>query len=817
MSTAERNPAAPHGGLGVRVSEVVIDVDYAIIEHFSKHLYHSPNKAVEEMVSNAFDAFASRTYVYLPGRLTRDRVAVWDDGTSMDVPHLQEMWSIGRSAKRDRGRTVTAGDRTRKVIGKFGIGKLASYSVGNRITHLCRGGQRFLLLSVDYRELRSDLDDPGLGPGARSISPVLSLSEAEAFGLAASWFPQGCQAMADLWDADSWTLAVIDELSGAALSPNRLRWVLGNGMPVRPDFRVAVDDEPVAPGLADGATAVWDLGEPRVADSLANAWAEATAAGDVAGRWVAEDTSQPDWPAAGPGPVLRFPRLGAVRAEVRLFSRSLEDARRNGAGRGHGFFLLVRDRLVNPDDALLLLPSPSWATMYRLRVRLWADNLDDELLADRERLRSDTARSRELRTLQTGLYRAAFAELERQDNRRLLASRPASLLPTHSRELFRAPLNALLLRRDLLPETTFDVADPGVERHDLAASDPVAVVQAGHPGFRVNTAHPFFVALQKRLGRGRRAQEALRAFDLLAIAERLLEGFLYDEGIPDRRIEAVLRWRDQLLRALAVQYADSPEEVVREVLSASYAGAARFENALAALFASMGFVATRSGRSGTDDVLVLGPTGTTSTRFTIEAKGSHKALANDDAEIAGAAAHRDAAGATHAIVVARAFAGFQRGDAEQAAVLGECRSVGGVSIATVQTLVELHEAVRRFSYPLNLILPVLAVVEPPDVKRRRVVELAAPVDHFDYRELLEDIWRRQQEEAEDNVVAYRSVWQSRPEWRRGMSFEEFTAKLIALEVMSRGLIRLSTDTREVELVQAPVIIADKIQRGLRAA
>jgi len=817
MPTAEPNSTAPSGGLGVRVSDVVIDVDYAIIEHFSKHLYHSPNKAVEEMVSNAFDAFASRTYVYLPGRLTRDRVAVWDDGTSMDVAHLQEMWSIGRSTKRDRDRTAAAGGSTRKLIGKFGIGKLASYSVGDRITHLCRGGSRFLLLSVDYRELRSDLDDRGPGSAARSVNPVLSLSEAEAAGLAASWFPRGCRALTELWDTGSWTLAVIDELSGAALSPKRLRWVLGNGMPVRPDFRVEVDDEPVVARTPRGATAVWDLGEPRVAESLANAWTEAAAAGEVAGSWQVEDAPRPDWPASGPGPVLRFPRLGAVRAELRLFPRSLEDARGTGAGRAHGFFLLVRDRLVNPDDPLLLLPSPSWATLYRLQVRIWADNLDDELLADRERLRSDTARSRELRTLQAGLYRAAFAELERQDNRRLLAARPASLLPAHSRELFRAPLNALLLRRDLLPDAAFDLTDPGVERQDLAASDPVAVVRAGDPGFRVNTAHPFFVALQKRLGRGQRAQEALRAFDLLAVGERLLEGFLYDEGIADRRIDAVLRWRDQLLRALAVQYADSPEEVVREVLSASYAGAARFENALADLFASMGFVATRSGRSGTDDVLVLGPTGTTSTRFTIEAKGSHRAVANDGAEIAGAAAHRDAAGATHAIVVARSFAGFQRGQAHRAAVLAECRSVGGVSVATVQTLVELHDAVRRFSYPLNLILPVLAVVEPPEDKRRRVAELAQPVDHFDYRELLEDIWRRQQEEAQDNVVAYRSVWQSRPEWRREMSFEEFTAKLIALEVMSRGLIRLSTDTREIELVQAPVIIADKIQRGLRAA
>lgn len=42
--------------------DVVVEVDYAIIRHFSEHLYGSPNKAVEELVSNSYDALARQCH-----------------------------------------------------------------------------------------------------------------------------------------------------------------------------------------------------------------------------------------------------------------------------------------------------------------------------------------------------------------------------------------------------------------------------------------------------------------------------------------------------------------------------------------------------------------------------------------------------------------------------------------------------------------------------------------------------------------------------------------------------------------------------------
>lgn len=124
---------------GAAVDNVVVEIDYAIIDHFSSHIYASPNKAVEELVAHGFDAFAASVFVYVPGRFADDRLVVWGDGDSMGVEDLKRLWWIARSPKADGERRETEGASTRLIIGKFGIGKLASYAVGHRITHLAGG------------------------------------------------------------------------------------------------------------------------------------------------------------------------------------------------------------------------------------------------------------------------------------------------------------------------------------------------------------------------------------------------------------------------------------------------------------------------------------------------------------------------------------------------------------------------------------------------------------------------------------------------------------------------------------------------------
>lgn len=800
------NPISPKpDDLGKELPDKVgIHIDYAIIQHFSQHLYGSPNKAIEELLANGYDAFATEVFVYVRGDAVVDRVAVWDDGESMDEKGLHRLWWIARSPKDDGSDRIEKreGRAPRALIGKFGIGKLASYAVGTRITHLCKQGGRFLRVTVDYTAI------PQITEEKASVlyeAPILELTEDEAAAYVDSVFAATPQAKTSLWDQDRWTLAVIDNLrEDVTLYEGRLTWVIGNGMPYRPDFHVHVNDRPVEPKLAAGAFQEWTFKDERVRDQLLSEWADAVEEGleHVEGNITYEDD------------VAVFPALGPVKATIRLFDESLLSQRGSDIPRSFGFFVMVRDRLLNPEDAELYLHPPSYGTFYRSQYVIHADGLDAVLLADRERLYTNSPKTAELELLQSALYHASRTALQQRDESVSAARRSAALLPVQSHEHFREPLSALLLRH---PDAVhMDLGQAEITRKPLGEAEPMAVVDEEEGGFKVNSSHPLFAAIANKMGGGEKAREALRAFDLIAVGETLLEGKLIDLGLSEDLVDAVMDWRDGLFRLIAGRYDVADEAVIEETRSASYLGDKPFERALQRLMQRMGFVATHAGASGVKDVLVVAPIGQKEYRFTLEAKGKAEgAVSNDDAEIAQAAGHLDEANAEFAVVVAREFVGFARDGGAEPAILRDCRATDGkVFIATVDVLAELYKAISAFAYPLDVVKHVLTVVESPSDKLKRVRELSHPTEDFDFRGVLQAIWDYQKTQGSGDIVPYRAVWQSNPKWRTKLEINDFTAKLVAMETLARGLLRVSPSRLEVSMFQSPEIVADQIARSV---
>ena len=817
--------------VGQKAGEVVIAIDYAIIQHFSQHLYGSPNKAIEELVANGYDALARRVDVWVPGPEVADCVLVWDDGKSMDASGLKQLWEIARSPKSkvpNRRVTGTVGGNqiTRDMIGKFGIGKLASYAVGDEITHFCRrGGEEHLVVTVDYPTVL----DEDRKAGEEYKADVLRLTADEMAAQVRSLFSHPPASLDALLARPTWTLARIGRLrEGVDLKPGRLRWVIGNGMPLQPDFTVVVNSAEVESKLAAAAKQTWNLGDLELCRAVAAAWQDAVQKNKADGTLLIGPSMSgalPPAPKSGdttvwvqtseeiPDRTIRYPHLGDVEATVRLYESSLLAKEGEDRPRTHGFFVMVRGRLINSEDDKLFLNDPSFTTFYRTQFQIKADRLDSELLADRERIRTTTPAAAELTQLQVGLNRAARGYFDRLDDAIATNANPVSLLPLDSRELFRQPLTALLLAKDELTADGADFRTPAVTRGNYTEQRPLSDVDAKNGRFVVNEDHPLFQAVRKQAPGGAAGQRFFRIFDVFAVAERLMEGHLYDIGTPPETVEAIIGWRDQLLRALANRYSLAGEEVLAEVQQASYKGDKAFEKALAKLFNLMGFTATRDGASGKKDILTIAPVGPEHYSFVVEAKGSQKAIANDDADISSAAAHRDAAGADHAIVVAREFAGFAKDNPDGPAVLKECTSTGEVSIVTLDVLADLYQAVQQFSYPLSVILPVLREVEPPAAKKQRVAALADPLDKFDYRGTLDAIWAQQHEKAKGDVVAWRPLWQE----KRIGTAEQFASRLIALEHLSGGLVKVNTTNETVVLVQSPDQITQRITNAVSGA
>jgi len=77
--------------LGKEKSDIEVRISYRIIQLFSEGLYSSPNKAIEELVSNSFDAGANNVHIVLASDLSADdaSITVIDDGAGMDEKGLQ--------------------------------------------------------------------------------------------------------------------------------------------------------------------------------------------------------------------------------------------------------------------------------------------------------------------------------------------------------------------------------------------------------------------------------------------------------------------------------------------------------------------------------------------------------------------------------------------------------------------------------------------------------------------------------------------------------------------------------------------------------
>ena len=789
------------------VDEVVLQVDYQIIEHFSERLYDSPNKAVEELVANSFDAFATEARVFTPGPYTANRVIAWDNGESMDVEGLKQLWLIAKSPKLNGDRIEEREGKTRKIIGKFGIGKLASYSVGEIISHVCRHGEEFYLVSIDYGQIYGTEGKSPISYSSPMSAPIVQLDQEYITELMKNLFDTPPPSIDMMLDSKSWTFAVIEKLKVKDLSSRRLMWVLGNGMPLRPDFSIKVNESEVQSKLNKKAVVNWDFGSKKVMDAVRSRWDDAVEFGSRVGLDPNEHTKEI--------PFVRFTHLGLVWGHVRLFDETLLKYRSADHGRSYGFFLIVRGRLLNPDDEQLFLPDPSFQTFYRSQFVIYADDLDGKLLADRQRLRKDEPVVQELKLLQKALAGIARTTVEARDDEQEISQSTRSILPVGSRTYYRDPLNALLLKAPIEDVSDFDPATVGVERKHLGESARISEVALKEGEFHVNTGHPYYSVLAKRAGQSRAAREFLRTFDLFAISERLLEGHLLDIGIPEKDVAEIVAWREGLFRQLASSYDRTPE-IVAEMHRTSYIGNQEFEKALRDVFKDMGFSAEHDGRSGQKDVLVVATVGPESYKFIVEAKGSKNDVGNEAAKVAAAANHRDKVDADHAVVVVRRFAGFGSGrDDEAAALYQECKATRGVSIMEIDALEEVYLAITKFSYPLPLLRDVFTTLETPVQKLVRIRGLTKPAEGFDYSDLLNRIWQRQGGAASDDVVPYRSVFQD-GRWKgEGMDFQDFQRRLVALDTLAAGRISMNTNRELVYLRQSPDLILAQIEKSLR--
>lgn len=669
--------------IGKTTDDIHVRLSYRIIELFSEGLYASPNKAIEELVVNSFDAGAQRVQVILSANLHDQNatIVVIDDGEGMGAKGLKQHWLIGVSNKRK----LATLPRGRQQIGQFGIGKLATYVLASRLSHVSKVGGKYYATSMDFRSIDKRVEKE-VEPKAAIQIPLRELTEAEAAEAVKPWaktaaFKASGMALLGKLAPGSWTVAIMSSLKDKVheITPGLLEWILRTALPLRDDFGIWLNGEKlISSKQGKGLIKKWVLGKdittlPRPAPK------------DIA---VSEDKEVPKTDEQRFGLEVADDGLGRISGYAEAY-KDLLTGKSDVIGRSYGFFVYILDRLVNVDDGHFGI-SPDelrHGTFGRFRLVIHIDSLDKELRSNRE-----TIRSGPLLTTARNVLRAIFNSVrptiekygdEEEPGGKLarkLATSPASLSRTPIVELARAVVAGKTNSRYLLVPSFRTKADKetflalleqrardgsqfvtglsidydGLPNTGIAQYD----TQTGH--IRINAWHPFVATFHDEFAN----KNARQPLELLAMAEVLAEAHLHTIGVKAELIEEFLSARDELLRTLANASGRKSPFAVARALQEARNDANALEEKLCEAFTSLGFDCRRIGGNAKPDgkaVAILAADSQGNPRqyaVSLEAKSKRKdkgKVAAGTVDIAAVVRHRKKYDCDYALVLGRSF------------------------------------------------------------------------------------------------------------------------------------------------------------------
>lgn len=655
---------------GQQVAEIPVHINYDIIRLFSEGLYQSPNKAIEELVTNSYDADARDVHVLAPANSDNAPLSpLWvvDNGTGLDEAGFHQLWQIADSKKKNASSSTG-----RLPIGQFGIGKLAAYVLANKLLHISRVKGQLRLTTMDFTRAKGRQTD-----GQTVSISLRKVDENTARHLLADIRTRDRRA----WDLmfgnhdHSWTAAGLYKFKSLyeKLHVGTLRWVLRTGLPLLADFKVWLNGDKLTSSKEQGKL----LKEVKVDETI--------------------------------------PDIGQVAGHARIFETELTRGKSQHVGRSNGFFLRVRGRVINLHDPLFGVEQPNHSAWVRFAMDVKADGLQNHLLSSREGVKH-SASVEELRALLFETFntcrRAYDAWVQRNrtdlDIVSLLAEKPSIhiLDPLfHSvREAASAGEASFYfgVPKTLKPENLQEwlenfrqaVSDKPIAETTFVrrgASWPSVHYKPEDRSLEVNLDHPF---VEKMVALGKDRSPA----KLFAASEILLEGQLGDYRDDPAAIAGFLGNRDYVLRLIAGHGPLTTHEVLRQLERANDHRDA-LERATGNTFCILGFEYIKRGgnTSGPDGVLTapLGRQGTLANyRVVYDAKQSKEpSVSASRVDITSLETFRKDEEADFAFFIANAYANESSPQSKLNRLIenmGEAR-ITVLKIEHLRRLIEIHQ------------------------------------------------------------------------------------------------------------------------------
>lgn len=827
---------------GSTTDQIDVKISHRIIQLFSEGLYSSPNKAVEELVSNSFDAGAQNVHIILSPDL-RDSdatIVVIDDGESMNDEGLKQHWIIGESTRRHSN-----GSPRRKPIGKFGIGKLSTYVLANKLTHICKSGGTYYAATMDYSSLTGNASEASDGVfDEQTIHiPLRTLTEDQARTIVRRWVEgekKGYSALRLFGDdaSESWTVAIMSELKlmGKKASIGRLKWVLRTAMPQRSDFQLFLDGDPITPPKVDKPLVKLVVGKD------VNRMSKPCPENLVAREDTTEDATS----------IHRYGLydddglLGRITGYIEIFENEI-DRGKDKFGQSNGFFVYVHGRQVNVDDLGFGIERNllRHGTFSRFRMVVHIDSLNEALRSSRESFQQGDLYESAQNFLRAG-FNLARNKLVEHDRTQTPAARISASISAAPGSMTRKPLLSLANLVAKNKATPFYLRFPtglsakeqaefletlkqqpegaagllrSTELSALDSNDGLAIFDVLQGTLRINSSHPFVAAFQECFTDPRRSLP----FEMLTMAEILMEAHLYHMGLDEGVIRDTIARRDELLRQFVRSSARRTAGMIALALTEARNDENKLEEEMRSAFEAMGFAnVIRIGGpgkpDGTAEAHLAATEGGATQRYKVglEAK-SGKSVSAARLNPSGIARHMEDFNCDHHLVIGNGFATTNGDDSASVRSINSHKESTGKTI-TLMDIDDLARLIRIASAKrvggLSRLRELFKECVTPEESKDWVDKLSAEEpENRPYAEILETVWSLAQEQPNEAVEYAAVVTELR---HRTPPVKMTKAELMdcckAMQVLASGVV-FARD-RSVEIDRRPDLILEDIREAV---
>ncbi|WP_405906655.1 ATP-binding protein [Streptomyces sp. NBC_00828] len=743
-------------GTEVPDADVSVTIGPQFLQLFSEQLYKSPNKTFEELISNSWDAEATSIHVGFSPNLRVSDAIVWvlDNGESMDVDGFKLLWSVAHSTKAHR-------QSERPLIGKFGIGKLATYVLAHQLTYICKFADGVIrAVTMDYRDIGGD-------PTALHIEPlplpvrVLTEEDLNVFLASLGGGDKIRQSLAaldnpDVWDeyqefggsvppkpepSGTWTLALLTDLKplGREMQQGRIRRMLRTSLPLGGNVSIVFNDEPLKSSKLDTPEAdSWVIGE-----SLG--LAHITLKNDDAEDEIIQVSAH-----ASPYPHVIIDGLGEVTGTVTLYQESISKKKSDTKGASNGFFVNILGRVVNYEDPYFGLNNLNHSAWAKFRAAVRIDGLNGSLAVNREAVLD----SRELEIAQAFLKELFNLARTTHDKAKKAAWPDAGevltetwgtvplepLQRTIEDALHNQSLPSFVLGSEDEPtreqveswdtvETPADVIS-GVTFESLDSDTNLVVYDISTRRIIINENHPF-------------AREYASTHELRlllrdsSVVELLSRAYMIQMGVDEATLGQVDLHRDQLYRLVARLRRRSGAQIAELLEEAAiHSKDKALEQILGDALESLGFVVERLGGSNNPEGVARAPitkkgaAKKSSYAVTYDAKSSiNKKVKTGNVGVAGLVRHRNDHSAQFTLVVGPEF--------ESGALTKECtlHKVTPMRARDLGTLVILNAT--KGPMDLERLKDVFSLYDPDEVHEfvEGLTQEVISLEHLSYTDL----------------------------------------------------------------------------------